>query len=430
MGKKQVSRAASMLLVSSLLFAVPSVRCEAAVITSNATDKIAVAFHAGTDYSAGDYVIYDAELYICTQETKGEWETVQADFMQITKNRELGTGKDLSLSYQDSKDPTEETSLMAFVANAWQKMKSFFGIGEADSATDGQDYKRASVSAKLNYLKDQGSTMDAELSDLKGSASDLKGSVSELKGSVSDLKGNIERSFQSVSSGKQKLTDAITDGGGTASPSYNFDQFSQAITALAAAQRASGETAGHAKGYEEGRASGLAEGRTQGLEEGKSQGTEEGKAQGREEGIREADGRVNTESASYKQGFSDAGYQMYHQTIKLNYHGPQSEKNCFRRNWTGIDGAYCYYFEKSFSGQIYGVWARNDSSIKGTHYETVHSIVNMDGEMRIVREQKEEDDFHDTLKVNGNMISWDPFVYNSIDPDRSMTTLELIVYYR
>ena len=85
MGKKQVSRAASMLLVSSLLFAVPSVRCEAAVITSNATDKIAVAFHAGTDYSAGDYVIYDAELYICTQETKGEWETVQADFMQITK---------------------------------------------------------------------------------------------------------------------------------------------------------------------------------------------------------------------------------------------------------------------------------------------------------------------------------------------------------
>jgi len=191
MGKKQVSRAASMLLVSSLLFAVPSVRCEAAVITSNATDKIAVAFHAGTDYSAGDYVIYDAELYICTQETKGEWETVQADFMQITKNRhdkgikkELVTGKDLSASYQDSKDPSEETSLMAFVANAWQKMKSFFGIGEADSATDGQDYKGASVSAKLNYLKDQGSTMDAEISDLKGSASDLKGSVSELKGSV------------------------------------------------------------------------------------------------------------------------------------------------------------------------------------------------------------------------------------------------------
>ena len=109
-------------LISGMLVAIPSVSSKAAVITSNATDKIAVAFHENTAYSAGDYIIYDGEMYICTDDIQGAWETAKASFMQITKNHDIGSQEDLSAAYDAAKDPSEEKSLMAFAANAWHKL--------------------------------------------------------------------------------------------------------------------------------------------------------------------------------------------------------------------------------------------------------------------------------------------------------------------
>ena len=112
-------KALYVLFLTGILVGIPSIHSEAAVITSNATDKIAVVFHENTAYSAGDYIIYDGEMYICTEDIQGTWAAAEANFMQITKNHEIGMIEELSAVYDDSKDPSEETSFMAFAPNAW-----------------------------------------------------------------------------------------------------------------------------------------------------------------------------------------------------------------------------------------------------------------------------------------------------------------------
>ena len=89
--KQKAKRTVSLLLVSGMLLGAPAVRSEAAVITSNATDKTAAVFQEHMPYSAGDYIIYDGEMYICTAEVQGTWESAAPHFMQITKNHALGT---------------------------------------------------------------------------------------------------------------------------------------------------------------------------------------------------------------------------------------------------------------------------------------------------------------------------------------------------
>ena len=121
--KQKAKRTVSLLLVSGMLLGAPAVRSEAAVITSNATDKTAAVFQEHMPYSAGDYIIYDGEMYICTAEVQGTWESAAPHFMQITKNHALGTPDDLSASYEETKDPSEEHSLFAFSANVWQKLR-------------------------------------------------------------------------------------------------------------------------------------------------------------------------------------------------------------------------------------------------------------------------------------------------------------------
>lgn len=179
----------SVLLVTGILTGIPSSCPQAAVITSNATDKIAVAFHENTAYSAGDYVVYDNEMYLCTADTQGAWQTAQPNFMQLTKNHELGSAADLSASYDDSADPSGEKSLLSFTANVWQKLKSFFGMDQKDADTDAGNYKNASVSAKLNYLEQQNQSLHQNLANVQNN-------VNQSFQSVQD---NFNQSFLSVS---------------------------------------------------------------------------------------------------------------------------------------------------------------------------------------------------------------------------------------
>lgn len=166
--KSKTGKALCVLLASGMLAGMPSIQAQAAVISSNATDKIAVTFHADTAYSAGDYVIYDGEMYICTEDTQGTWENAEANFMQITKNRELGTQAELAAVYDAAKDPSEEKSLMGFAANMWQKLKIFLGMEHKEEVADVSQYKNASVSAKLNFLQQQNQQLDQNVANLQG----------------------------------------------------------------------------------------------------------------------------------------------------------------------------------------------------------------------------------------------------------------------
>lgn len=167
MRNKKAYKAVSFVLAAGILAFTPAVSTQAAVITSNATDKLAVVFQEGTAYSAGDYVINDGEMYICTDDVQGAWSQAEASFMQITKNKELGRSEDLAAAYEDTKDPSEEKSLMAFAANAWQKLKGFLGIGSAEAdIQDETQYKNASVSQKLNYLGEQNRQHRTNLNEL------------------------------------------------------------------------------------------------------------------------------------------------------------------------------------------------------------------------------------------------------------------------
>ncbi len=239
--------------------AMPTTYSQAAVITSNATDKIAVLFDENTAYSAGDYTLYDGELYICVHDIQGTWEQAQEHFLQVTKNRELGKGEELSAEYQDKKDPSEEKSLLSFVANAWQKLKGFFGIGSQTDTTDKENYPRANVSAKLNYLKTQNEGLETQNETLEGQNDELKGKFDALQKKVND-------SFTSVSSGKSLLAGAITDKGVSVSSSATFEQLRSSILTLCQKEREEGKQAG----------------------------------------ITEADGHVNPDSESYKAGMEAA----------------------------------------------------------------------------------------------------------------------------
>lgn len=297
MSKRKTRKALSCLLVSGLLISVPAVHSQAAVITSNATDKTAVVFQENTAYSAGDYVIYDGEMYICTDDTQGAWDAAQTSFMQITKNKELGTSEDLSASYDASADPSGEKSLMAFAANAWQKLKGFLGMESKDEQpADANQYKNASVSGKLNYLQQQNQQMDQ---------------------SVANLQDWVSRSFSSVSNGKSTLAATITDRGVQVGAQDSFQKFDQAIRDLALLQYNNGQNQGRADGLKEGYNNGRADGLKEGYDNGYSAG------------VAFADSNVNENSASYKKGLSVFEPQIWTSEITITKDGPDKEADCF-----------------------------------------------------------------------------------------------------
>lgn len=356
MSKRKTRKALSCLLVSGLLVSVPAVHSQAAVITSNATDKVAVVFQENTAYSAGDYVIYDGEMYICTDDTQGAWDAARTSFMQITKNKELGTSEDLSASYDASADPSGEKSLMAFAANAWQKLKGFFGMESKDEQpADANQYKNASVSGKLNYLQQQNQQMDQ---------------------SVANLQDWVSRSFSSVSNGKSTLAATITDRGVQVGAQDSFQKFDQAIRDLALLQYNNGQNQGRADGLKEGYNNGRADGLTEGYNNGRADGLKEGYDNGHAGGLKEgydngysagvafADSNVNENSASYKKGLSVFEPQIWSTEIRITKDGPDKEEDCFESS-EGITSNHIEYtFHKSFKGHtIIAVYldARYDS---------------------------------------------------------------------
>lgn len=286
--KKRMHRALLVLLTVGTL-AVPTVDSKAAVITSNATDKIAVIFDENTVYSAGDYVLHDEELYICINDIQGAWDAAKGSFLQVTKNHELGQGDELSAEYQSRKDPSEEKSLMAFVANVWQKLKDFFGMNQKTAATDKEGYTEAPVSAKLNYLKTQNEGIETQNKSLETQNN-------ELKGKFDALQEKVNNSFISVSDGKSLLANAITGKGVTVSSSATFEQFKSSILELCGKER----NAGLAE----------ADGRV-------NKDSESYKA-----GMVDADKRVNTDSESYKKGKEEGGVKEYVSDIEIEYDGP------------------------------------------------------------------------------------------------------------
>lgn len=292
-------------LICGILVARPSVSSKAAVITSNATDKIAVVFHENTAYSAGDYIIYDGEMYICTEDIQGAWETAKAGFMQITKNHDIGSQEDLSAAYDAGKDPSEEKSLMAFAANVWHKLKAFFGMENKDENIEANQYKNASVSAKLNFLQRQNQQLDQN---------------------VANLQGWITQSFTSVSNGKSIMAATIADKGVQVGAQDSFQKFNQAIKDLALLQYNNGQ------------------------DKGRQDGMKEGYDQGYNAGIDFADGRVNEKSASYQQGLSDFHPQEWSIEIRIDKEGPDKEQEFFHSRRGVSDNHIEYWYDKSFAG--------------------------------------------------------------------------------
>lgn len=302
--KKRMHRALLVLLTAGTL-AVPTVDSKAAVITSNATDKIAVIFDENTVYSAGDYVLHDEELYICTNDVQGAWDAAKESFLQVTKNHELGQGDELSAEYQSGKDPSEEKSLMAFVANVWQKLKDFFGMNQKTAATNKEGYTEAPVSAKLNYLKTQNEGIETQNKSLETQNN-------ELKGKFDALQEKVNNSFTSVSNGKSLLANAITGKGVTVSSSATFEQFKSSVLELCGKERNAG----------------LAE----------ADGRVNKDSQSYKAGMEDADKRVNTDSESYKKGKEEGGVKEYISDIELMYDGPTTPLQAGE------------YFEEYYSG--------------------------------------------------------------------------------
>lgn len=368
--KNRTKRAVSVLLVSGMLLGAPAVNCKAAVITSNATDKAAVLFNENTAYSAGDYVIFDGELYICTSDIQGAWSEAETSFMQITKNHELGKSEELSAAYDALKDPSEENSLMAFAANVWQKLKAFLGTDDSAADLGAADYKNASVSAKLNFLEQQNE---------------------QLKVDIGNLQGSVTDSFQSVSSGKSNLANAITDEGGTAGSSDTFGQFCDAVHNLAQAQ--------HEKGHDE--------------------GYSEGYSKGKSDGITEADKRVNTESESYKQGLKDSDMKECYMEVRLDYDGPDGEEGCFTSSAGATNNHKRWDFCKRFDGHtIYTVIAYQHRTSSFGNSEWSQVAIRNGGSYQYLSDRVNGTSSQPyTLSVTSSSVSWSNIQFNVIDGD-------------
>lgn len=376
--KYHAGKAVCLLLVSGILIRIPAQNCEAAVITSNATDKVAVVFNEHTAYRAGDYVTYDGELYICTGDTQGTWNTAESDFMQITKNRELGKCGDLSADYDAAKDPSDETSLMAFAANAWQKLRAFWGTDNRSAELGTSDYKSASVSTKLNFLEEQNRILSDNL----------------IK-----LQGDVNNSFQSVSNGKQNLADAITgEDGVKLSPSNTFQEFCDAIHSLAQAKKAKGREEGYREGYDNGRS----------------------------DGIQYADSNVNKESESYKQGLKDSDMSEFYDEIILYYDGADKgdgfsySDDGVWRSWT---------FCKQFAGHtIYAVNAYEYMrSSYGSHGRTLTAVRTSSGGYDVLTDSNVST--YAKLQVTADSITWGSFQMNGTYKDSESIILKLRVWY-
>lgn len=395
--KKIMHRALLVLLTAGTLV-VPTVDSKAAVITSNATDKIAVIFDENTVYSAGDYVLHDEELYICVNDIQGAWDAAKGGFLQVTKNHELGQGDELSAEYQSRKDPSEEKSLMAFVANVWQKLKEFFGMNQKTAATDKEGYTEAPVSAKLNYLKTQNEGIETQNKSLETQNN-------ELKGKFDALQEKVNNSFTSVSNGKSLLANAITGKGVTVSSSATFEQFKSSILELCGKERDAG----------------LAE----------ADGRVNKESQSYKAGMEDADKRVNTDSESYKKGKEEGGVKEYVSDIEIVFDGPTTSLqdgesfvnyyiDSYNRQWD---------YTKSIPGhKILYVLVTDEVQGYYTSSSSTRMAMLVNGEYRILTQFSSAASTGQMI-VSANTLRVTGYVFHSSYQDSSKAKMHVKVYY-
>lgn len=413
--KKRMHRALLALLTVGML-AVPTVDSKAAVITSNATDKIAVIFDENTVYSAGDYVLHDEELYICINDIQGAWDTAKESFLQVTKNHELGQGDELSAEYQSRKDPSEEKSLMAFVANVWQKLKDFFGMNQKTAATDKEGYTEAPVSAKLNYLKTQNEGIETQNKSLETQNN-------ELKGKFDALQEKVNNSFTSVSDGKSLLANAITGKGVTVSSSATFEQFKSSILELCGKERNAGlaEADGRVNKDSESYKAGLVE----------ADGRVNKDSQSYKAGMEDADKRVNTDSESYKKGKEEGGIKEYVSNVEIMYDGPTTSSKAgesfnnyyvdsYNRGWDYIKSLPGHKILYALvTDEVQGYYSGASSTKMAMLVDGKYSILVNGGSTGTPGEIVVS---ADTLRVNG-------YLFSSTYKDSTKTKVHVKIYY-
>lgn len=413
--KKRMHRALLVLLTAGTLV-VPTVDSKAAVITSNATDKIAVIFDENTVYSAGDYVLHDEELYICINDIQGAWDTAKESFLQVTKNHELGQGDELSAEYQSRKDPSEEKSLMAFVANVWQKLKDFFGMNQKTAATDKEGYTEAPVSAKLNYLKTQNEGIETQNKSLETQNN-------ELKGKFDALQEKVNNSFTSVSNGKSLLANAITGKGVTVSSSATFEQFKSSIFELCGKERKAGqaEADGRVNKDSESYKAGQAE----------ADGRVNKDSQSYKAGMEDADKRVNTDSESYKKGKEEGEIKKYVSDVEIVYDGPTTslqEGESFEYYYSGsyFKG---WNYTKSLPGHkiLYVLVTDEIQSYYGGSSSTKMAIL-VDGKYSVL-DRNSDPDSSRQIVVSADTLRLNNYLFNSTYADSTVAKVHVQIYY-
>lgn len=395
--KKNMHKALLALLMAGM-FAIPTVDSKAAVITSNATDKIAVIFDENTAYNAGDYVLYDGEMYICVNDTQGTWDTAKEQFLQVTKNHELGQGDELSAEYKSQKDPSEEKSLMAFVANAWQKLKAFFGMSDETAVTDKEGYKKAPVSAKLNYLKEQNEGIETQNQSLETQNN-------ELKGKFDTLQEKVNNSFTSVSNGKSLLANAIAGKGVTISSSATFEQFKSSILELCEKERNAG----------------LAD-----ADRRVNKDSESYKA-----GMEDADKRVNTNSESYKKGKEEGGIKEFVSDIEILFDGPTTDLQGGESltSYFTSDYVKAWNYVKSFSGhKILYAQVTDDMQERSQRVSSKKMAMLVNDRYEILVNGSITDALG-TMSVSQNTFRINGYLLSSTYKDSSSIRTQIRIYY-
>lgn len=372
--KSRQYKVLTIVLVSGMLAGLPATDVNAAVITSNATDKTAVLFDEHTAYSAGDYVTLEGEMYICTEDIQGSWDVAKDSFMQITRNHALGDSGDLSASYENAADPAQEESLLAFVANAWHKLKVFFGLDHKEELTDPGNYTGASVSAKLNYLKDQNE--------------DLGEDVAKLQKDVTD-------SFQYVSSGKSLLAGTITGIGVNVRQDAKFSELDAAIQQMAQLRYNDGHTDGYGSGHDDG----YQDGYQQGIEEGKS----------------EADTKTCTINTRLTFDEADSANP--------------ADNDCFSSTYDEY-GNKLWTFNKTFEDHtIVGVYATEISYTTYTSGTSSHISLGVEGSYPVVTSRTNTGSKGDKFNVTDHSVEWKKFEFSRSGSGADFTNLKLQIVY-
>lgn len=142
-------------------------------------------------------------------------------------------------------------------------------------------------------------------------------------------------------------------------------------------------------------------------------------------GMQAADGRVNQESASYLQGVNDSQLKHYATDIRLVFRGPQSEADCFTFRSGGEDISFWDY-KKTLPGHtmIYAAVTIFGEYYYSQSYCVQTAVLTDDGYLVV----KEGDSYEkvqmqqDTLRLNG-------FRFVKMKEESTYVDLKVDIYY-